>query len=204
MDFYDVIKSRKTTREFADKSVEMEKIKKVLSAGLMAPTHDHLRNWEFVVITDSNMIEQVLSGVPKMNGTKSTGNPPQARSIQHLMYDYSMPIQCEMLKDTGCIIFPFFKQAGSLYKSETVSGLNAFASIWCCVENIFLAATAEGLACSMRIPTGNEPEHVYKVLRHPQNYMFPCYIGLGYPAPDTTMPEQVKCNIEDKLHFDKW
>lgn len=33
---------------------------------------------------------------------------------------------------------------------DNISYLNGFASIWCSVENIFLAATAEGYACAIR------------------------------------------------------
>ena len=57
MDFYDDVKSRKTVRDFSDKLVDKKIIERILSAGLMAPTNDHLRNWEFVVITDKEIIE---------------------------------------------------------------------------------------------------------------------------------------------------
>lgn len=125
-------------------------------------------------------------------------------ALPQLMYDVAMPRQYDMLCGSKCIIFPFFKQTSSLYKPETVSTLNAFASIWCCIENIFLAATAEGLACYMRIPTGNEPGHICKVLKHPKNYVFPCYIGIGHPAPNAAIPEQIQCNLESKIHLNKW
>jgi nitroreductase len=56
MDFYEVVKNRKTIRDFSDKKVGKEIIERILSAGLMAPTNDHLRNWEFVVITEKGLI----------------------------------------------------------------------------------------------------------------------------------------------------
>lgn len=208
MEFYNVIKSRRTIRDFTNKPVEMEKVKKILTTGLMAPTHDHLRNWEFVILTDNNMIEQILNEVPKMKNDNmnmtSKSHMQQSKSPQQRMYNYSMPIQYEMLYNSGCIILPFFKQTSSLYKPETVSTLNAFASIWCCIENIMLAATAEGLACAMRIPTRKEPEHVAKILQQPPNYIFPCYLALGYGAQDAVIPEQVQHDIESKMHFNKW
>ena len=60
MDFYEVVKARKTIREFSDKKVDKEVIERILSAGLMAPTNDHLRNWEFVVITEKEMIKNII------------------------------------------------------------------------------------------------------------------------------------------------
>lgn len=50
MELYEAIEKRRTIRDFEDKPVDMEVIKKILSAGLKAPTNNHLRQWEFVII----------------------------------------------------------------------------------------------------------------------------------------------------------
>ena len=85
-------------------------------------------------------------------------------------------------------------------------GENRFvsASVWCCIENIFLAATAEGLACSMRIPVGNEGLQVAETDHAPKGYMLPCYIGLGFPTKDAVILEQVEHQVKSTLHFGKW
>lgn len=61
------------------------------------------------------------------------------------MYGYAMPKQYTMLKEALYVLIPLF-QSKEL-NGESVSKLNPFATIWCVVENIFLAATAEGLSC---------------------------------------------------------
>lgn len=73
-----------------------------------------------------------------------------------------------------------------------------------CIENIFLAATAEGLACSMRIPVGNEGLKVAEAVHAPEGYMLPCYIGLGYPAENAAIVEQMERPVKSTLHFGKW
>jgi nitroreductase len=65
MEFYKVVKGKKTIRDFSDKKVDKKTIEKILSAGLMAPTNDHLRNWEFVVITQKEVIEKIIKPIPK-------------------------------------------------------------------------------------------------------------------------------------------
>ena len=50
MDFYQVLEKRRTIRDFSDKEVTDEVLKKVLSAAFKAPTNDHLRQFEFVVV----------------------------------------------------------------------------------------------------------------------------------------------------------
>ncbi len=52
MDFYEVIERRRTIRDFENKPVDIEIIKKIISAGLKAPTNNHLREWEFVIVND--------------------------------------------------------------------------------------------------------------------------------------------------------
>ena len=49
MDFYQILEKRRTIRDFSDKEVTDEVLKKVLSAAFKAPTNDHLRQFEFVV-----------------------------------------------------------------------------------------------------------------------------------------------------------
>lgn len=69
---------------------------------------------------------------------------------------------------------------------------------------MFLAATAEGLACSMRIPVSNEGLNVAKMVEAPENYLLPCYIGVGYPASEKPFVEQNEYTAKQKIHFGRW
>lgn len=120
------------------------------------------------------------------------------------MYHDAVPKQYEMLYQSGCLILPFFKQFTPLLKPEELSSLNAFASIWCCIENILLAATSEGLGACIRIPLGNEPEHILEVINHPKEYVMPCYIALGHPSPKAAKIPQKEYVLEDKIHINQW
>ena len=84
------------------------------------------------------------------------------------------------------------------------SSLNYFASAWAAVENILLAATAEGLACAFRIPIGNEPEHVKQLVKAPDGYEFTCYLAIGYPAENAHICKQKEIRIEDRIHDNRW
>ena len=72
------------------------------------------------------------------------------------------------------------------------------------IENIFLAATAEGLGCSMRIPLNEEYDIVKAKLKVPPTYMIPVFIGIGYAVPDEHELEQNAADLEKQLHFGKW
>ncbi|MCL2253482.1 MAG: nitroreductase family protein [Lachnospiraceae bacterium] len=208
MDFYDVINSRRTIRDFTTEPIDMEIIKRVLSAGLKAPTHDHMRDWEFVVITDRKKIASVLEKIPVNVSKEFVENIIKSWELndpcQQFGYRDAIPKQYEMLSKSACLILPFYKQKGDLFKLTKISSLNAFASVWCCIENIFLAATAEGLAATMRIPLDDESSHIAEILKHPQDYIMPCYIALGYAAPDAVVIPQNERNIKDKIHLNTW
>lgn len=74
----------------------------------------------------------------------------------------------------------------------------------CSIENIFLAATAEGYACTLRIPLGNEDEYAKQVLNFPDDYFMPCFIGVGKPKADATIIKQQDINTKDRIHWNKW
>ena len=206
MELYEAIYNRRITIDFKDKIISDEVLKKIINAGLQAPTHDHLRNWEFIILKTKEEKENALQNVkigiaPTLEVLEKTlvnGTPQQK------MYAVAMPRQYSMLMDASHVILPFFKSNSGVLKPSCVSSLNPISSIWCVIENMFLAATAEGLACSMRIPVGKEGEAVAKSVNAPENYLLPCYIGLGYPADDKPEIEQVMYKAEDKMHFGKW
>jgi len=204
MEFYDVVNTRKTIRDFTETPVEIDVVKRILSVGLKAPTNDHMRNWEFVVVTDKQKIASVINLIPKMDTEDIMQSWSFPDECQQKMYDIAVPKQYEMLYKSGCLVLPFFKQSTPLLRPETLSSLNAFASIWCCIENILLAATAEGLGACVRIPLENEPEHILAVLNHPKEYVMPCYIALGHPLPKSAIIQQKEYNFEDRIHIDKW
>lgn len=206
MEIYEAIYKRRMTRDFQDKKVPEKIVDKIINAGLQAPTHDHLRNWEFIVLKDNKDKENVLQFIKR-------GVAPQLKILdrvlvngtaQQKMYADAMPKQYTMLYNASHIILPFFKSTSAVLKPSHIGSLNPFASIWCVIENMLLSATAESLACSMRIPHKKEGEYVRDVIGAPKDYLFPCYLGIGYPANNMTVIEQVNINLKDKIHYGKW
>lgn len=207
MDFYEVIERRRTIRDFENKPVDIGIIKKIISAGLKAPTNNHLREWEFVIVNDKKERLRILN-LKDMTSyeecEKMMDGFGMTDSDQRDMYHIAMPKQFSMLYNSGCLILPFFKLRDPLMHPTCLSSLNEFASIWCCVENILLAAAAEGILGVTRIPMEEELEHIKKTINHPDNYAMPCYIALGYPKKDAKIPVQKQINVEDRIHINNW
>ena len=53
MEFRQVIEKRRTTRQFTSEPVSRETIERIIKAGLMAPSFDHARKWNFVILDDA-------------------------------------------------------------------------------------------------------------------------------------------------------
>lgn len=208
MEFYDVINSRRTIRDFENVSIDNEIIHRIIAAGMKAPTNDHMRDWHFIIIKDKNVIGKLFSIIPE----KWTDEEVDAvlkdwnltDTCQQSAYKDAIPKQYQMLTEASCIIVPLFKQKTDILHPDNLSHLNGFASIWCCIENMFLAATAEGYACTLRIPLGNEGEWSRKVLNYPEEYLMPCFIGVGKPKEGAVINKQKEYYIEERIHNDVW
>ena len=145
MEFFETVNRRRTVREWADKQVTDEQIRAMIDAGLKAPTHDHLRNWEFVVIHTDEERTTALEYVKEWAARHSPSEVQTSASLMRKMYNYAVPRQYRMLQEAPYIIIPFFKAGGGMFQPTSVSSLNPFASIWCAVENMLLAATAHAI-----------------------------------------------------------
>ena len=207
MELYEAIYKRRTVRKFLEKEVDFDAVKRILEAGNRAPTWNHNRNWSYIVLRTEEekayAFEHAKNIAEKFDAEKYLNAPrPYPTTLAQKMYAYAMPRQYTMLKDAPYVIIPVFKSKE--LNGEYVSKLNPFSTIWCVIENIFLAATAEGLACSMRIPLNEEHDIVKAKLKVPPTYMIPAFIGIGYADPNEKELEQNVANLEKQLHFGKW
>lgn len=207
MELYEAINTRRTVREFLDKDVDFDIIQRILKAGNMAPTWNHNRNWSYIVLRTDEEKEYVLESAKKIakkfDAKKYLNAPrPYPITLAQKMYAYAMPRQYTMLKDAPYVIIPVFKSKE--LDGKYVSRLNPFSTIWCVIENIFLAAAAEGLACSMRIPLNEEHDIVKEKLKVPATYMVPVLIGIGYADPNEEKLEQNVADLGKQLHFGSW
>lgn len=104
--------------------------------------------------------------------------------------------------ESGLPIIPFFRQLTCpLLKPAEQSSLNYFASAWCALENMLLAATDEGLGAVFHIPVNDEAEKIKKIVHAPEGYEFLCLLTVGYPAENAFLSKQKVINVEERIHF---
>ena len=208
MELYEVLEKRRTYRDFSDREVSDEIVKRIIGAAFKAPTNDHLRQLEFIVVRDRENIAKVITPLVKnMEAFKELVFEVDDTDDEDkmAMFADALPKQQKMLMQSGLFILPFFRQKQSpLLKPVEQSSLNYFASAWCALENMLLAATNEGLGTVFHIPVSDEAEKIKEIVGAPEGYEFTCLLTMGYPAENAFLPKQKEINIEDRIHMNIW
>jgi len=208
MDFFEVISSRRTIRDFAPREVEFQVIEKIISAGFQAPSNDHMRSWHFVLLQEKSarkeLLDKVIHPLGKEEAVEKVDQWGMSDLDQREMYIDAIPKQYSMLYNAGVLLIPCFMQRSPLLEPQNLSALNGFASIWMCIENMLLAAAAEGIFGVVRIPFEEERKTIKQFVQLPDEYEVPCYLALGYPAEGANRAKQVKLNVLERMHFNKW
>ncbi|MBR4223262.1 MAG: nitroreductase family protein [Oscillospiraceae bacterium] len=208
MDLYEAINRRRTVREFEAEPISADVLERIIRAAFKAPTNDHMRDWHYIIVRDKNVTAKLLDIIPKGISHEDMEalikDWDLSDSIQQECYRNAVPKQYRMLFDASAVIIPLLKQKTDILHPDNVSHLNGFASIWCSIENIFLAATAEGYGCNLRIPLGDEAEHARTVLGFPNDYFMPCFIGIGVPKSDIVPVTQKEIDIKERIHWDRF
>ena len=179
MDFYEVLEKRRTYRDFSDREVSDEILKRVIGAAFKAPTNDHLRQLEFVVVRSRENIAKVIAPLAEnMAAFKElvAEVDESGDKDKMAMFADALPKQQKMLMQSSLLIIPFFRQQTQpLLKPAEQSSLNYFASAWCALENMLL-----------------------------EGYEFTCLLTMGYPTENAFLPKQKEIHIEERIHTDVW
>ncbi len=209
MELYEVLEKRRTYRDYSEKEVSDEVIDRIISAAFKAPTNDHLRQFEFVIVRGRENIAKVIAPLAKnmaafkelVHEVDDTNGDKDKMD----MFADALPEQQRMLMQSGLLILPFFRQSQCpLLQPKEQSSLNFFASVWCAIENMLLAATDEGLGTVFHIPVGDEPEKIKRIVGAPDDYEFACLLTMGYPIDNAFLPKQKVIDIKSRIHHNLW
>lgn len=80
MDFFEVLAKRKSVRSYAEKIVPKQLIEKIIDAGRLAPTARNEQPWEFIAVSDKNILKKISAMCP---------NAPFAKDASHLIAVFS-------------------------------------------------------------------------------------------------------------------
>ncbi|MFZ5969677.1 MAG: nitroreductase family protein [Bacillota bacterium] len=204
MELVEVIHRRRTVRDFSDQEVPFEIIESALQAGLKAPSYNHLKQWDFVLVKEQNtrlaltqtedMIEEAT------NELKQAFNDYE--DIARDMYLDAIPKQKKMILTAPELLVIVYEPKTQVSESKRVYDLNCLASVWCCIENILLSLAENNVFGVTFIPK-NTPA-MKKILNIPQELEIAAVIPLGFMAATAKVIPQKQVQLESRLHINKW
>jgi nitroreductase len=204
MDFYDAVRKRRTVREFQAKPVEEDKMRRVLEAGLRAPSNAHLKYWEYILLRDKEARKTAIVEGLRARDIKERAEVEKFISAfddEHLkqVYRKALPVQLTMMLTAPEILVVCYK-IKPLNECKRLFDLNPLASVWMCIENIMLAMASEGLfGCTY---TPYDSEGLKRTLGVPGGYEIAAVVPFGYPAGILEpWPEE---GLDKRLHIDRW
>ena len=183
MDFREVVKSRRTVREFEDRAVPEEAVQRAIAAGLRAPSNAHLKSWQFVLLHDREKRARAVVSALKARDMKDPEEIERflARFDEEELkrvYRRVLPLQQAMMLQAPKLLLVCYK-IKPLKECHTLFELNPLASVWMCIENIMLALASEGLfGCTY---TPYDAQGLKDFLNIPAGHEIAAVIPFGYP-----------------------
>jgi len=188
MDIYEAIEKRRTVRVFTQ-GISEELLRKIILAGTKALSAGNRQPWEFIIIDDPKLIDQIAERKYQQNRTIS----PQPGATQADVDERAL--QQKKIYQNCSVVAVCHKE-----------GHEQAVSAWMCIENMALVATAEGLGI---VPSGfweGHVEGVEKLLGLPENYELAAIIMIGVQEgyPKVKYPERQRRPDFSWLHRNKF
>ena len=200
-DIYEVMQTQRAIRRWTDQPVERETIEKIIQAGCWAPSGSNSQPWGFLVITDDGIRERLAAAIREMFSSRFGGDMPNPDDIED-------PTTRRMMRGAFNLFDNFAAAPVWLIpclvrvQSPAPEGLLAGSSIYPSIQNMMLAARAEGLGTVLTTPQDGIMDQLRDELRVPENATPVAIIPMGYPnanfGPVTRKP------LEEVLHWNGW
>ena len=141
-EFYSLLESRKSIRQYKSDAVPKEVLERILHAGMQAPSGKNRQNWRFFVVTGSKRDEYLKHSQKSWEGIKDV----LVKRLKPSLYQFTERF-FYTLGNAPAIIFVYsHNDAEERY-------LTSIGSVYMAVENMNLACLVEGLgSCTMGAP----------------------------------------------------
>ena len=197
MELHEAMYSLRAMRRLKTDPVPEELIWKVLDAAIRAPSGGNRQPWNFIVVTDPEKKQKIaawyLDGWNKMYGAaqgalQAEGDQARTlRSADHL---------ANHLAEAPVFIIPTVRASGV----AAVSGMGS--SIFPAVQNLMLAARAEGLGTTLTTLHKAHEAEVKELLGVPEGVETMCLIPMGWPKGKFGAGPRLP--VEKVTYWDGW
>jgi nitroreductase len=165
MELYEAIEKRRTIRIFKA-GANPEQLQRIILAGTKAPSAVNRQPWEFVHVED----EKIFTRLSEIKYEQTKANPPKTVEGDAQAIETLAGLQRDSFRNASLVAICHLKEWER--------------SVWMCLENMSLAAVAEGLGSGIVMYWGEHQKEVGKVLGLPQDYEVTAILKIGIPGED--------------------
>jgi nicotinate-nucleotide--dimethylbenzimidazole phosphoribosyltransferase len=201
---YEAIALRRDVRHFvADRDVDEETVQRILGAAHLAPSVGFSQPWGFVVVRDRARRERIRESFLRCREAESARYPPDRRE-RYLSYRLEGLLGAPV---NVCVAVDLRPRPEAIL-GTTVQPEAVRASACCAVQNLWLAARAEGIGVGWVSIV--EPYVLRRELALPPGVEPIAYLCVGHPVAFRGRPMleelgwQPRRVLADAVHMERW
>ncbi len=199
MEFYEAVRRRSAIRIFKPDPIPEDVVRRILQAGMQAPSGEHKQPWEFIIIKNQGLrrkLAEVKADSRKIVAKDMYPDLPEER-IQEMAVTQKKAVETAPVLIAVC-----YRHLDNALEVGQMRVSMMHANAWQCIENMWLAATAEGLGFSPTFYPAFVYEAVKKLLGLPEGVEFAAIVRIGKKGQKRKRKPLKP--LEEKLHYDKF
>ena len=193
--FYESMSRRRSVRTFSSDPVDRALIESIVATAGTAPSGANKQPWRFVAVDDPNLKKRIREGAEEEERLfyKSRAGADWLRDLQSIGTDEHKPFleQAPWL----IVVFKMMKDDRQDMSSDQVYYVNE--SVGIAVGMLLAAAQQAGLATLTHTPS--PMKFLARILERPDYERPYMLIPVGWPDPETTVPNIERKPMEDIL-----
>jgi len=193
--FHEEMDRRRTVRDFSDRPLPLEVLRRaVLTAGT-APSGAHKQPWRFVLVGDPAVKKEIRRAAEREEQENYSGRMPPAwiEDLEPLGTDWRKPF----LTTCPRLIVVFAESYGMQSDGEKRKNYYVQESVGIAVGMLLSALHYAGVATLTHTPS--PMAFLQKILGRPANERAYMLIACGYPAEDCQVPDLKRKSLEEIL-----
>ena len=202
--FYKAIFSRRDVRShFTSESIDEKVLTRILNAAHHAPSVGFSQPWNFILIKDENTRKQVKDSFDKERIRASNLIEDPKRS-KYLSLRLEGILKCTI---NVCITYDPTKFGPFVIGRSSIPETGIY-SVCCAIQNLWLAARAEGIGVGWVSILSNED--LKRILEIPEHVIPVAYLCLGHVSNFAEKPDLEsngwlpRLDLKDVIYFEKW
>lgn len=187
LNLFEIIKSRRSVKEYSSKEVSNDVLLRILEAGRWAPSAHNAQPWRFIVIRDSALKQNLAENMANRWNEEMSKNGIPKEHRESLVKNSVERIGKAPVAIIACLTMEGMDKYPD-DRRNNIEYVMAVQSVAASIQNMLLAAHSEGLGSCWFCAPLFCPDVVRKTLRIPEHVYPQALITLGYPATKLNAP----------------